>query len=251
MPAMAGHSKWAQIKRKKAVTDARRGKLWTKLLKEVTVAARLGGTDPDGDPRLRTAIQEARNSNVPNANIERAVKKGGGELDGSDYEEFTYEGYGPGGVAVLVETLTDNRNRTVADVRHLFSRYGGNLGETGCVAWIFSKRGLLSIDRSAIAEEALMDLAIELGADDVSAEDEGYEVLTSPDGYHAVLSGLQEQAVPLISHQLAMLPSNTVSVDADTAPKLLQLMEALEDHDDVQHVWANFEIDSELLTNVG
>jgi len=251
MPAMSGHSKWAHIKRKKAVTDARRGKLWTKLLKEVMVAARLGGTDPNADPRLRTAIQEAKSSNVPNVNIERAVKKGGGELGGSDYEEFTYEGYGPGGVAVLVETLTDNRNRTVADVRHLFSRYGGNLGETGCVAWIFSKRGLLSIDRSAIAEENLMNLAIELGADDVSAEDEVYEVLTSPEGYQAVLGDLQQKGVSLISHQLAMLPSNTVKVEADTAPELLQLMEALEDHDDVQHVWANFEIDSELLTNVG
>ncbi len=248
---MSGHSKWASIKRKKAVTDARRGKLWTKLLKEIMVAARLGGSDPDSDPRLRTAVQEAKHNNVPNANIERAIKKGAGELDGATYEEFSYEGYGPGGVAVLVETLTDNRNRTVADVRHLFSRSGGNLGETGSVSWIFTKRGLISIEHGAIAEDDLMDLAIELGADDVTAEDEGFEVLTSPEGYPAVLTGLKEQGVQMISHQLAMLPSTTVNVDAETAPKLLRLMEALEDHDDVQHVWANFEIDSELLANLG
>jgi YebC/PmpR family DNA-binding regulatory protein len=248
---MSGHSKWATIKRKKSVTDAKRGKLWTKLLKEVTVAARLGGSDPDADPRLRTAVQEAKSSNVPGANIERAIKKGSGDLEGAAYEEFTYEGYGPGGVAVLVETMTDNRNRTVADVRHLFSRFGGNLGETGCVSWIFSKRGLLSIDREAIAEEDLMDLAIELGADDVSAEEEGYEVLTSQEDFLVVLTGLQQKEVPLISQGLAMLPSNTVKVDAEHAPKLLQLMESLEDHDDVQHVWANFDIDAELLADLG
>ena len=248
---MSGHSKWATIKRKKSASDAKRGKLWTKILKEVTVAARLGGSDPDGDPRLRTAIQDAKSNNVPNANIERAVKKGAGELDGADYEEFNYEGYGPGGVAVLVETMSDNRNRTVADVRHLFSRFGGNLGETGCVSWIFSKQGLISIERDAIAEEALMDVAIELGADDVSAEEEGFEVLTSPEDYHVVLSGLQEKGVTLASHQLAMVPSTTVDVDAEHAPQLLQLMEALDELEDVQHVWANFEIDAELLGELG
>jgi YebC/PmpR family DNA-binding regulatory protein len=248
---MSGHSKWATIKRKKSASDAKRGKLWTKLLKEVTVAARLGGSDPDGDPRLRTAIQDAKSNNVPNANIERAVKKGAGELEGADYEEFSYEGYGPGGVAVLVETMSDNRNRTVADVRHLFSRFGGNLGETGCVSWIFSKQGLISIERDAIAEEELMDVAIELGADDVSAEEEGFEVLTTPEDYHVVLSGLQDKGVALASHQLAMVPSTTVDVDAEHAPQLLQLMEALDELEDVQHVWANFEIDAELLGELG
>jgi YebC/PmpR family DNA-binding regulatory protein len=248
---MSGHSKWATIKRKKSASDAKRGKLWTKLLKEVTVAARLGGSNPDGDPRLRTAIQEAKSNNVPNANIERAIKKGAGKLEGADYEENSYEGYGPGGVAVLVETMSDNRNRTVADVRHLFSRFGGNLGETGCVSWIFTKQGLISIEREAIAEEELMDLAIEVGADDVSAEDEGFEVLTSPEDYHGVLTGLQEEGIALASHQLAMVPSTTVDVDAEHAPQLLQLLEALDDLDDVQHVWANFEIDAELLGELG
>jgi YebC/PmpR family DNA-binding regulatory protein len=248
---MSGHSKWATIKRKKSASDAKRGKLWTKLLREVTVAARLGGSNPDGDPRLRTAVQDAKSNNVPNANIERAIKKGAGELEGADYEENSYEGYGPGGVAVLVETMSDNRNRTVADVRHLFSRFGGNLGETGCVSWIFTKQGLISIERDAIAEEALMDVAIELGADDVSAEEEGFEVLTSPEDYQAVLTGLQNKGVSLASHQLAMVPSTTVDVDAEHAPQLLQLMEALDDLDDVQHVWANFEIDAGLLGELG
>jgi YebC/PmpR family DNA-binding regulatory protein len=248
---MSGHSKWATIKRKKSASDAKRGKLWTKLLREVTVAARLGGSNPDGDPRLRTAVQDAKSNNVPNANIERAIKKGAGELEGADYEENSYEGYGPGGVAVLVKTMSDNRNRTVADVRHLFSRFGGNLGETGCVSWIFTKQGLISIERDAIAEEALMDVAIELGADDVSAEEEGFEVLTSPEDYQAVLTGLQNKGVSLASHQLAMVPSTTVDVDAEHAPQLLQLMEALDDLDDVQHVWANFEIDAGLLGELG
>jgi YebC/PmpR family DNA-binding regulatory protein len=248
---MAGHSKWAQIKRKKAVTDARRGKLWTKLLKEITVAARLGGADPAGDPRLRTAIQEAKANNVPNANIERAIKKGTGELGGSDFEEITYEGYGPGGVAVLVEAMTDNRNRTVSDVRHLFTKHGGNLGENGCVGWLFAKRGLISIDRSTIAEDDLMEIVVELGADDLSADDEVYEVLTAPDAYHAVLGGLRDRGVEIASHSLAMLPSTTVEIDEESAPQVLKLMEMLEDHDDVQNVWANFDIDAELLAGVG
>lgn len=247
---MAGHSKWAQIKRKKAVTDARRGQLWTKLLKEVTVAARLGGGDPAGDPRLRTAIQEAKANNVPNANIERAIKKGTGELGGANFEEVTYEGYGPSGVAVLVEAMTDNRNRTVADLRHLFTKYGGNLGESGCVAWIFAKRGLISIDRSKIAEDDLMDLVVELGAEDLSAEADVYEVLTAPESYHAVLGGLRNHEIPLSSHDLAMIPSTTVHVDSGKAPTLIKLMEALEDHDDVQNVWANFDVDAELLAGV-
>ncbi len=248
---MAGHSKWAQIKRKKAVTDARRGKLWTKLLKEVTVAARLGGGDPDGDPRLRVAVQEAKASNVPNANIERAIKKGTGELEGGALDEISYEGYGPGGVAILIETLTDNRNRTVSEVRHIFARNGGNLGENGSVAWIFDKRGQFSIARRSIDEDELMEAAIELGADDLTTEDDIYEVDTPPEAYLAVLKGFRDRDLEIVDHSLAMVPGNTVKVDVDQATQLLRLMEMLEDHDDVQDVWANFEIDEAVLAEIG
>jgi YebC/PmpR family DNA-binding regulatory protein len=244
---MAGHSKWAQIKRKKAVTDARRGQLWTRLLKEITVAARLGGGDADGNPRLRTAVQEAKSSNVPNDNIDRAIKRGTGELEGVSYEEATYEGYGPGGVAVLVETLTDNRNRTVADIRHIFSKYGGNLGESGCVAWMFQKRGLFAIDKTMMSEESFMELALELDAADISIEEGIYEIYTAPESYGLIREALELREVPLAAKELAMLPQSQVQVDADQAPKLLRLMEALEDQDDVQHVWANFDIDADVL----
>ena len=244
---MAGHSKWAQIKRKKAVTDARRGQLWTKLLKEVTVAARLGGGDPDGNPRLRTAIQEAKGANVPNDNIDRAVKRGTGALEDVSYEEVTYEGYGPGGVAILVEVVTDNRNRSVAEIRHLFSKSGGNLGESGCVAWIFKKRGLFVIDNSEMSEEAFMDLALELDATDISIEDDSYEIYSQPDSFLAIREELDRRQVPLAAKELAMLPQSQIEVDADKVPQLVRLMEALEDQEDVQHVWANFDIDADVL----
>jgi len=244
---MAGHSKWAQIKRKKAVTDARRGQLWTKLLKEVTVAARLGGGDPDGNPRLRTAIQEARGANVPNDNIDRAVKRGTGALEDVSYEEVTYEGYGPGGVAILVEVVTDNRNRSVAEIRHLFSKSGGNLGESGCVAWIFKKRGLFVIDNSEMSEEAFMDLALELDAADISIEDDSYEIYSQPESFAAIREELDRRQVPLAAKELAMLPQSQIEVDADKVPQLVRLMEALEDQEDVQHVWANFDIDADVL----
>jgi len=244
---MAGHSKWAQIKRKKAVTDARRGQLWTKLLKEVTVAARLGGGDPDGNPRLRTAIQEAKGANVPNDNIDRAVKRGTGALEDVSYEEVTYEGYGPGGVAILVEVVTDNRNRSVAEIRHLFSKSGGNLGESGCVAWIFKKRGLFVIDNSEMSEEAFMDLALELDAADISIEDDSYEIYSHPESFAAIREELDRRQVPLAAKELAMLPQSQIEVDADKVPQLVRLMEALEDQEDVQHVWANFDIDADVL----
>lgn len=244
---MAGHSKWAQIKRKKAVTDARRGQLWTRLLKEITVAARLGGGDPDGNPRLRSAVQEAKSSNVPNDNIDRAIKRGTGELEGVSYEEVTYEGYGPGGVAILVETLTDNRNRTVADIRRIFSRHGGNLGENGCVAWMFHQRGLFAIDRTVMSDESFMELALELEAADISIEDDIYEIYTEPESYGAIREELEQREVPLAAKELAMLPQSQVQVGADEAPLLLRLMEALEDQDDVQNVWANFDVDSDVL----
>jgi YebC/PmpR family DNA-binding regulatory protein len=244
---MAGHSKWAQIKRKKAVTDARRGQLWTKLLKEVTVASRLGGGDPDGNPRLRTAIQEAKTSNVPNDNIDRAIKRGTGELEGVSYEEISYEGYGPGGIAILVEAVTDNRNRTVAEIRHLFSKSGGNLGENGCVAWMFDKRGLFAIDRSAMSEEAFMELALELEAEDISIEEDVFEIYSQPESFAAFREELEKRQVPLVAKELAMLPQNVTTVDADKVSQLMRLMEALEEHEDVQNVWANFDIDAEVL----
>ena len=246
---MAGHSKWSQIKRKKAVTDARRGQLWTKLLKEITVAARLGGGDPTGNARLRTAIQEAKAANVPNDNIDRAIKRGSGQLEGFTYEEITYEGYGPGGVAILVEALTDNKNRTVAEVRHLFSKSGGNLGENGCVAWMFQKRGFFAIDKQTMSEEGFMDLALELEADDISIEEETYEIYSQPDLFAAIREEIENREVSLVAQELAMLPQNQIKVGGDKAPQLLKLMEALEDQEDVQHVWANFDIDADVLAS--
>ena len=244
---MAGHSKWAQIKRKKAVTDARRGQLWSKLLKEVSVAARMGGDDPAGNSRLRTAIQDAKAANVPNDNIDRAIKRGSGQLDGVTYEEVTYEGYGAGGVAILIEALTDNRNRTVADVRHLFSKHGGNLGENGCVNWMFDKRGYFAISHSAMAEEAFMELALEIGADDISIEEEIFEIYSKPEDYADTREALDRRQVPLEASQLAMLPQSTVQLESDDAGKVLRLVEALEEHDDVQHVWSNFDVAEEIL----
>ena len=246
---MAGHSKWAQIKRKKAVTDARRGQLWTKLLKEVTVAARLGGGDLEGNPRLRTAVQEAKSSNCPNDNIDRAIKRGTGELEGVSYEEVTYEGYGPGGVAILVEVVTDNRNRSVAEIRHLFSKSGGNLGESGCVAWMFDKKGLFAIDKDEMSEEAFMELALEIEAEDISIEDETYEIYSQPELFGAIREELDKRQVPLLARELAMLPQNLIKVEADKSPQLLRLMEALEDQEDVQNVWANFDIDADVLAS--
>lgn len=244
---MAGHSKWAQIKRKKAVTDARRGQLWTKLLKEITVAARMGGGDAAGNARLRVAIQEARGSNVPSDNIDRAVKRGTGELAGVSYDEIVYEGYAPGGVALLIETVTDNRNRTVAEIRHIFSKHGGNLGESGCVAWMFLKRGLFAIAQTEMTEEEFMELALDLDAEDISIEDEVYEIYTEPEDYGSIREELQRRQVPLVAGQLAMLPQSQISADPDIGPKVLRLMEALEDQDDVQHVWANLDFNTDIL----
>lgn len=244
---MAGHSKWAQIKRKKAVTDARRGQLFTKLLKEISVSARLGGGDPSGNARLRTAVQEARSSNVPGDNIDRAIKKGTGELEGVNYEDVSYEGYGPGGVALLIETVTDNRNRTVAELRHLFSRHGGNLGENGCVAWMFDQRGYFAFDKEALTEERFMEIAIDLEVDDVATEEDAFEMFTAPERFAEVREGLERLAIAATTQQLARLPQNYVQADAEKVPQILRLIEALEDQEDVQNVWANFDIDDEVL----
>ena len=248
---MSGHSKWSTIKHKKAATDAKRGKIFTKLIKEITVAARLGGGDPSANPRLRAAIDAAKGQNMPKSNIERAVKKGTGELEGVSYEEITYEGYGPGGVAVLVETITDNRQRTVAEVRHLLSKRGGNMGEPGSVSWVFEKKGLVVIEKDKVDEETLMDVALEAGADDIRDEGSEWEVETSPETLPAVRDAIKEAGIEIISAEVSMVPSNTVKLeDEKQAKQMLLLMEALEENDDVQNVYANFDIPEEILEKV-
>jgi YebC/PmpR family DNA-binding regulatory protein len=244
---MSGHSKWSTIKHKKAATDARRGKMFSKILKEITVAARLGGGDPKGNPRLRTALLEAKSNSVPGDNIDRAIKKGTGELESVVYEEITYEGYGPAGVAVLVEAATDNRNRTTAEIRHAFARNGGNLGESGCVAWMFNRRGYFAIDRGVMDEEKFMDLALELGADDVAIEEDVYEVYTTMEDFVSVQEELERRGIPLAAGELAMIPQTTIDVPRDKVSQVLRLVEALEDQDDAQKVWANLDIDEKVL----
>jgi YebC/PmpR family DNA-binding regulatory protein len=244
---MSGHSKWATIKHKKAATDAKRGKVFTKILREITVSARVGGGDPGGNPRLRAAMLEARANNVPNDNIDRAIKKGTGELAGEAFEEVVYEGYGPAGIAVLVEGMTDNRNRTTSEIRHLFTKHGGNLGESGCVAWMFQRRGYFAVDRSAMDEEKFMELALDLGADDISIEEDHYEILTAVQDFARVQEELERRGVTPAASELSMVPQSTVPLPGDRAGAVLRLMEALEDHDDVQKVWANFDVDQKVL----
>ena len=244
---MSGHSKWATIKHKKATTDARRGKLFSKILKEITVAARVGGGDPKGNPRLRTAVLDARSNSVPNDNIERAIKKGTGELESEVFEEVIYEGYGPAGVAMLVEAATDNRNRTTGEIRHLFARNGGNLGEAGCVAWMFHRRGYFAIDRGAMDEEEFMELALDLGADDIATEADVYEIYTPMEEFIATQEELERRGVPTVAKELAMIPQTTIDIPPDKVSQVLRLIEALEDHDDVQKVWANLNVDEKVL----
>ncbi len=248
---MSGHSKWSTIKRKKGAIDAKRGKIFTKLIKEITVAARMGGGDIDANPRLRTAVLAAKYENMPKDNIDRAIKKGTGGLEGVSYEEILYEGYGPGGVAVLVETMTDNKNRTVADVRHFFSKSGGNLGESGCVGWMFDKKGVITVDKATIAEDHLLELALEAGAQDVVEEDTTFQVLTAPEDLNGVAESLSKAKVAYLEAAISMVPKNTVEVTEEkTARSLLKLLENLEDHDDVQKVHANFDIDDELMETI-
>ncbi len=247
---MSGHSKWSSIKHKKAAKDARRGKLFTKLIKEITVAARLGGGDLNANPRLRTAVLTARSSSMPSDNIERAIKKGTGELEGVTYEDVVYEGYGPGGVAILVEALTDNRNRTVAELRRLFSKYGGNLGENGCVAWMFRKRGMITVPKEGADEERLMEIALEAGAEDLTDSGDTFEVATPPDMLHEVKDALEAASVRVESAEVSMAPRNTVDLGGKDADATLKLLEALDDADDVQSVSANFEIAQEELERI-
>jgi YebC/PmpR family DNA-binding regulatory protein len=247
---MSGHSKWSSIKHKKAARDAKRGKIFTKLIKEITIAARLGGGDPGANPRLRTAIVAAKAQSMPNDNIDRAIKKGTGELGGGTLEEITYEGYGPGGVAIIADVFTDNRNRVVAELRHMFSRHGGNLGESGCVAWMFKKRGVIAIDKGAADEDKLLELALEAGADDVVSEDDGFQVLTAPESFNAVREAIEKAGIAIASAEIAKLPENTVKVSGNAAEQVLKLMEELEDHDDVQGVSANFEMDTDEMARL-
>lgn len=240
---MSGHSKWSTIKRKKEKADAQRGKLFTKFIREITTAARLGGGDENSNPRLRTAVIAAKTANMPASNIDKAIKKGTGELPGVVYEEKSYEGYGPGGVAVLIDTLTDNTNRTTAEVRHLLTKYNGNLGEAGCVSWMFDKKGLIAIDRNAIEEERLIDLVLEAGAEDMTVEVDVYEIVTYPDDFANVKEALDEAQISTQSAEITMIPKTTVKVEGKQAEQILRLMEALEESDDIQQVYSNFDID--------
>jgi len=244
---MSGHSKWSSIKHKKGATDAKRGKVFSKLIKEITVAARLGGGDLSGNPRLRTAIAAAKADNMPKDNIERAIKKGTGELEGTTYEEANYEGYGPGGVAVLVNCLTDNKNRAVADVKHLFERNGGNLGEPGCVSWMFEQKGLIVFEKDKVDEEQLLDLALESGAEDVKEEETEIEVITDPSNFESVKKAIDDAGLSFIIAEITMIPKNTLKVEGKKAQQTLNLMQGLEDNDDVNHVYANFDISDEDL----
>ena len=247
---MAGHSKWKQIKHYKAATDAKRGALFTKLIREITMAAKLGGGDPGGNPRLRLAIDTARSSSMPKENIERAVKKGTGELEGVSYSEVTYEGYGPAGVALLIDAVTDNPTRTVAEVRAKMNRLNGNLGTPNSVAWMFEKKGQVYVDAKTIDEDALMEKALEAVAEDVAREDDRFLVSTTPADFHVVQDALKKGGVQIAEAELAMVPKNTVSVKADDAKALFKLLEAIEDLDDVQKVWANFDIDAAEMAKV-
>jgi len=248
---MAGHSKWANIKHRKAAVDAKRGKMFTKIIRELTVAAKEGGSDPDANPRLRTAINAAKGSNMPNDTIDRAIKRGTGDIDGVIYEEVYYEGYGPGGSAVYVQALTDNKNRTVAEVRRLFTKNGGNLGESGCVAWIFDMKGRISFKADSTSEEELFETAIDAGAEDVFTEDNDLVVVTDTEDFENVKTALKEAGLEYDNAEVTMIPKNNVKIDGKEAEHMIRLMESLEDSDDVQNVYANFDISEELLEALG
>ncbi len=245
---MSGHSKWSTIKRKKGAIDAKKGKLFTKIIKEITLAARLGGGDPEGNARLRQAVAAAKEENMPKDNIERAIKKGTGAGEGAvNYEEVTYEGYGPGGVAVLVQVMTDNKNRTVAEIRHILSKHGGNLGENGCVAWIFEKKGSILIDKKVLQEDEIMELALDAGAEDVREEENEYEIITDPSSFEQVKKAIDAKGIKSIEARIGMVPQNTVALEEAKAEQMLKMMEKLEDNDDVQNVYANFDISDDVM----
>ncbi len=245
---MSGHSKWSTIKHKKGAADAKRGKIFTRILKEMTVAARLGGGDPAGNPRLRSAVAEAKANNMPKDNIDRAIKRGTGEIEGAQYEEMLYEGYGPGGVAVIVEALTDNGNRTTPEIRRIFEKNGGNLGTPGSVKFQFDKKGYFAVEKSAASEDKLMEVALEAGADDLQTEDpDAYEIYTSPENFENVRQALESNNIPTVEAKLGMIPSTYVALDETKAKAMMRLLEMLDDHDDTQNVWSNFDIPAEMM----
>jgi len=244
---MSGHSKWASIKHKKAAQDAKRGKAFTKIIRELSIAARMDGGDPGINPRLRKAIADAKTVNMPADNIKRAILKGTGQLEGTTYEEIHYEGYGPGGVAIYIDVLTDNKNRTVSEIRHIFSKNNGNIGESGCVGWMFSRKGYIVVEKSKAKEDDLLEVVLEAGAEDLREDGSNYEIFTEPEDYEAVINALKENKIDLAASNLGYIPNNYVKVEGKQAQQLLRLMEELEDHDDVQNVWANFDIDEEEI----
>jgi YebC/PmpR family DNA-binding regulatory protein len=247
---MSGHSKWATIKHKKGALDAKRGKVFTRLIKEIAMAAKAGGGDPDHNARLRTAIAAAKAENMPADNIKRAVQRGTGELPGASYEESSFEGYGPGGVALLVEVSTDNRNRTVSEIRHIFTKNGGNLGEAGSVAWMFHKKGSIVVPKSHAKEDDLLNIVLEAGGEDLRDDGDNWEILTEPGKYEAVLQAVKKASIQPAVAEVAMLPQNYIKVEGQTANQMIRLLEALEDHDDVQHVFSNFDVDQKQLEEV-
>ncbi|HTR80857.1 MAG TPA: YebC/PmpR family DNA-binding transcriptional regulator [Bacteroidota bacterium] len=246
---MSGHSKWATIKRKKAVTDARRGKVFTQIIKEITIAAKSGGGDPTGNPRLRLAIDKAKASNMPADNIKRAIMKGTGELPGVSYEDVTYEGYGPGGVALIIESVTDNKNRTVSEIRHILERSGGKFGATGSVAWMFHNKGTIRTTKGTMTEDDMLAIVLDAGADDLRIDGDSFEISTSPETFEAVKKAIEDKHIPIEEAEIHKVPENTVRVEGPDAEKVLKLMEALEEHDDTQHVYANFDIDEKVLAS--
>ncbi len=250
---MSGHSKWSQIKHKKAHSDAKRGKAFTKIVKEIAVAARIGGGDPDGNPRLRTAIEKAKEVNMPHDNIKKAIMKGTGELPGVSYEEHVYEGYGPAGVAIMIEVLTDNKNRTLPEIRHMLSKHGGNLGETGCVSWLFDKKGYILVEKSKSSEDTVMSAALDAGAEDMKNDpgEDNYEIITAPEDFEAVREALEKAKIPVDSAEVTMIPKNYVLLDDKAADQMIRLMDVLEDHDDVQNVYANFDIPDKVAEKAG
>ncbi len=244
---MSGHSKWAGIKHKKAANDAKRGKIFTKLIKEITVAAREGGGNPDSNPRLRTAINNAKSQNMPMDKIETAILRGTGQLPGTNYEEFSYEGYGPNGVAIIVEVVTDNKNRSTSDMRYIFSKNGGNLGEKGCVSWMFSKRGLITIDKNRANEDDLIAIALDAGAEDVKSDDQSFEIITAPEDFEKVKNAIQEAGIEINYSGISMIPQNTVRLEGKEAIQTLKLIETLEEYDDTQNVYSNFDIPDDII----
>ncbi|MCU0250124.1 MAG: YebC/PmpR family DNA-binding transcriptional regulator [Vicinamibacterales bacterium] len=244
---MSGHSKWHTIKHKKGAADAKRGRVFTRIIKELTVAARAAGGDPDTNPRLRTIVAEAKQANMPAENIKRAIRRGTGEEPGVQYEEITYEGYGPGGVALIIEAMTDNKNRTVGEIRHMLTKYGGDLGQSNSVAWMFEKKGYIVIEKAKATEDTLLSAALDAGADDLRDDGDSWEVLSAPDAFPAVKDAVEKLGIETVSAQVAMLPKNYVSLEGKAAQSMLKLLDLIEDHDDVQHVWSNMDVDEKEL----